>query len=249
MSVHVMATIMRDLTYDGKKKLILLAIADMVDHDGVGFASYAQIQRVTNVSTTYLTQAIREFVEDGRLEIVTKGNGPGRATVYRVVMDWQLSNSVAQSDDTELCNSVGENYPTMNGNYPTPSPSPPSITSVRNTSVQRARVRKPVDDDDPGFSRFWNAYPRRQDKGHARRAWTKAIQRAAVDVIVGAAERYRDDPNREDEYTALPATWLNGERWLDDPLPSRDNRNKRKTTEVQSIIERAAQRDAQEITP
>jgi len=247
VSVHVMAPIMRDLTYDGKKKLILLAIADMVDHDGIGFASYAQIQRVTNVSTTYLTQTIREFVEDGRLEIVSKGNGPGRATVYRVVLDWQLSNSVAQNTDAELSNSVAQNYPTMTANYPTPSPSPPSITSVPNTSVHNARVRKPVDDD-PGFIRFWNAYPRRQGKGHARRAWSKAVRQADPDVIVSAAERYRDDPNREDGFTALPATWLNGERWLDDPLPSRDNRHDRKTTDVQAVIERAAARDAREIT-
>jgi len=67
-------------------------------------------------------------------------------------------------------------------------------------------------------------------------------------VIVSAAERYRDDPNREDGFTALPATWLNGERWLDDPLPSRDNRHDRKTTDVQAVIERAAARDAREIT-
>jgi len=247
VSVHVMAPIMRDLTYDGKKKLILLAIADMVDHDGVGFASYAQIQRVTNVSTTYLTQTIREFVEDGRLEIMSKGNGPGRATVYRVVMDWQLSNSVAQNDETELSNSVAQNYPTMTANYPTPSPSPPSITSVPNTSVHTARVRKPVDDP-PDFAEFWLAYPRKADKGHARRAWSKATNKTTANVIIAAAERYRDDPNREPEYTALPATWLNGERWLDDPLPSRDNRHDRKTSDVQSVIERAAARDAQEIT-
>lgn len=248
MSVHVMAPIMRDLTYDGKKKLILLAIADMVDHDGVGFASYKQIQRVTNVSTTYLTQAIRDFVADGRLEIVKKGNGPGRATVYRVVTDWELSNSVAQSEPEQLSNSVAQNYPTLDDNYPTTSPSPPSITSVPGTSVQRARVRKPVEDDDPDFAEFWQAYPRRQDKGHARRAWSKAILRAEPSQIIAGAEIYRVDPNRDPAYTALPATWLNGERWLDDPLPVRDNRSERKTSEVQAILERAAQRDAKEIT-
>jgi hypothetical protein len=33
--------------------------------------------------------------------------------------------------------------------------------------------------------------------------------------------RYRNDPNREPEFTAHPATWLNAGRWDDDPLPPR----------------------------
>lgn len=137
MSIHVLAPILRDRTYDGKKKLVLLAIADMVDADGTGFASYRQIQEVTDVSTTYLTQCIREFVEDGRLEILRKGTGPGSATVYRVVLNWQpqLSNSVVRSVETELSNSGVANYPTSTRNYPTPSPNPPSYTPLDTSSV------------------------------------------------------------------------------------------------------------------
>jgi hypothetical protein len=82
-------------------------------------------------------------------------------------------------------------------------------------------VRKPLDTD-ADFIRFWEAYPRRAGKGHARRAWRKAITRASVDTIIAGAERYRDDPNRTEQYTALPSTWLNGERWDDDPLPKSD---------------------------
>lgn len=141
MSIHVLAPILRDRTYDGKKKLILLAIADMVDSDGVGFASYRQIQQVSDVSTTYITSCIREFVADGRLEIVRKGTGPGAATVYRVNLNWQqeLSNSVAQSREPQLSNSVAENYPTLTQNYPTPPSSPPSYTSLETTSVVVAK--------------------------------------------------------------------------------------------------------------
>ena len=137
MSIHVLAPILRDLTYDGKKKLILLAIADMVDSNGVGFASHRQIQRVTHVSTTYITACVREFVADGRLEIIKKGMGPGRATVYRVTLHWQeeLPNSVGQSANEELSNSVAENYPTLTQNYPTSPSNPPSSTSVPDTSV------------------------------------------------------------------------------------------------------------------
>lgn len=132
-----MAPILRDRTYDGKKKLILLAIADMVDADGVGFASYRQIQQVTDVSTTYITSCVKDFVRDGRLEIVRKGTGPGQATVYRVNLSWQqeLSNSVGPSGEGELSNSVAVNYPTPTQNYPTPASNPPSYTSIDTSSV------------------------------------------------------------------------------------------------------------------
>lgn len=85
MSIKVISDVMRDPRYDGKQKLILVAIANAVNHDGVGFASHQQIQQVTDVSSRYIRDCIAGFVADGRLEIVRKGVGRGNATVYRVL--------------------------------------------------------------------------------------------------------------------------------------------------------------------
>jgi hypothetical protein len=94
------------------------------------------------------------------------------------------------------------------------------------------------------FLAFWVAYPRRDDKGHAKKAWLKAVRKAPAEEIVMGAQKYRDDPSREKAFTALPATWLNGERWQDGPLPPREGRSERKVGEVQGMIERAAERDS-----
>lgn len=112
--------------------------------------------------------------------------------------------------------------------------------SIRDT---RSPVRKPVDDDD--FIQFWTVYPRKEAKGQARLAWARASRKATPSDIIAGAARYRDDPNREDEFTAHAATWLNGERWLDDPLPARDSRGDKKLAQVQDLVARAAARDAQ----
>ena len=85
MSIKVISDVMRDPRYDGKQKLILVAIANAVNHDGVGFASHQQIQQVTDVSSRYIRDCIAGFIADGRLEIVRKGVGRGNATVYRVL--------------------------------------------------------------------------------------------------------------------------------------------------------------------
>lgn len=75
------------------------------------------------------------------------------------------------------------------------------------------------------FDRFWQTYPRHEAKGEARKAWAKAVKVAPPEVIIAGAQRYADDPNRDPAFTAHPATWLNRERWLDEPLPTRANKS------------------------
>lgn len=109
---------------------------------------------------------------------------------------------------------------------------------------ERSIVRKPVViGDDPTFDLFWQIYPRREGKAAARTAWVKALRKTDISTIMAGAERYRDDPNREAAYTAHAATWLNGERWTDEPLPPRESRAERKMGQVTDLIRRAAERD------
>ena len=75
------------------------------------------------------------------------------------------------------------------------------------------------------FEQFWEIYPWRVGKGSAMKAWAKAIKKATPEIIYEGAERYAKDPNRDPAFTAHPSTWLNGDRWLDSPLPSKTPRN------------------------
>lgn len=71
------------------------------------------------------------------------------------------------------------------------------------------------------FDHFWSTYPRRAGKRAARAAFERALKRAPASTIIAGAERYRDDPNLEPSFTAHPSTWLNQDRWEDEPLPPR----------------------------
>jgi hypothetical protein len=71
------------------------------------------------------------------------------------------------------------------------------------------------------FDDFWDAYPRKVGKGAARRAWRK-IKRPAetLELIMAALEwqvRSADWIKESGEFVPHPATYLNGERWLDEP--------------------------------
>ncbi len=70
------------------------------------------------------------------------------------------------------------------------------------------------------FDEFWLAYPRKVGKGHARTAWQVAIRKEAPDLIIAAVRRCAWQFNQYDPH---PTTWLNGERWTDEPPASLDD--------------------------
>jgi hypothetical protein len=75
---------------------------------------------------------------------------------------------------------------------------------------------------DAGFAAFWAVYPRKVGKVGARSCYARAVKKGADPrQVIAGAERYRDDPNRVDEFTKHPSTWLNQGCWDDEPLPAR----------------------------
>lgn len=81
----------------------------------------------------------------------------------------------------------------------------------------RARARPP---DPPGFAEFYAAYPRKQARQAAAKAYAKARRIASAETLQRGAERLRDDPTRDPAFTPYPASWLNDGRW-DDEGPAR----------------------------
>lgn len=76
------------------------------------------------------------------------------------------------------------------------------------------------------FNEFWKEYPRKLDKGKAVKAFASALTRASLEDILAGAIRYKNDPNRLDEFTKYPASWLNADSWENGPLPE-DSRAKK----------------------
>lgn len=71
------------------------------------------------------------------------------------------------------------------------------------------------------FEAWWSVYPRKDDKRKALAVWKRVTRTVPNEVLVEAATRYRDDPNRDDRYTKLATTWLSAGAWENGPLPPR----------------------------
>jgi len=86
----------------------------------------------------------------------------------------------------------------------------------REREKEREKDTPPPSPDTRDFDDFWAAYPRKVDKGKARKAWSGALRKTDAQTIIKAARAYAqsDDAKREGgKYLKYPATWLNAEAW------------------------------------
>ena len=78
---------------------------------------------------------------------------------------------------------------------------------------------EPVDQKNNFFDEFWKAYPRKTNKGFARKVFEKLkVDDAMLTKMIQAI--YVQNKNvwkdKDQQYIPHPSTWLNGERWDDE---------------------------------
>jgi len=154
-------------------------------------------------------------------------------TKERVETERKLAaQRMAKSRESRRTNSVTS--PEVQPPHPIPIPIPiPNIDIHTNPS-------------DSEFNLFWAIYPRKEAKGAARTAFMKACKKVSVETIIEGAKRFANDPNRQPEFTAHASTWLNQERWADNPLPQRGGGMTRTESSVMRALEIAEKFIAEE---
>lgn len=94
-------------------------------------------------------------------------------------------------------------------------------------------------EQDTEFEAWWALAWRKVDKGHARKAYLKARKIVSQERLCAAAVAFKEklaSKGTELQFQPYPATWLNGERWLDEEP-------KKTTTDMRVLDEqRAVQR-------
>ena len=96
------------------------------------------------------------------------------------------------------------NVPTI---VDTPTPTP---TKEERTSTCSSKKPNGIDS---AFEEFWTAYPRRQAKARAYKAWNKL---SATDQTTAIAALPVWPFTTDKQFIPLPASWINGRRWEDE---------------------------------
>lgn len=99
-----------------------------------------------------------------------------------------------------------------------PAPSSTVPISLEGKHSSKPSKRSTMDDSD--FEEFYAAYPRKEGRGQAVKAFRTARKKAPPETILsGLKKQLPGMRERDRQFIPLPATWLNGERWLDDEGP------------------------------
>lgn len=78
------------------------------------------------------------------------------------------------------------------------------------------------DSENDDFTKFWAAYPKREKKAEALRAFSKMVSNGSlpnIDVLLAAIVKRKgtaDWIKDGGQYIPLPTSWLNGRRWEDE---------------------------------
>lgn len=183
--------------------MVLLVIADHANDDGTeAWPSQATIAKKCSISVRTVQRCVRTLCAHKYIWLEKRAGGsvdcredrrPNRYTINMTRL--RGDNMTGRQDDADgatLATDTGRQSRTMN------HPNKPSIEP----SV---------------FDEFWKIYPRKVAKGSALKAWNNAVKTAKPEDIIAGAKTYAKDKMRDPKFTAHPATWLNAQRWLDEP--------------------------------
>jgi|GEM_PF-4165033 len=94
----------------------------------------------------------------------------------------------------------------------------PTRNQIPDTRKKEKNTKKKTPSLEEEFEIWYSAYPTHVGRGQALRAYRTARTKASGEVLLAGVQKYRENKPSYAAW-AQPATWLNGERWLDDPDP------------------------------
>jgi hypothetical protein len=201
-------------------------LAYLLSHQSGYELTYGQIERQTTLGRYAINEAAKFLIAEGWLEW-SQEKGPDGKWLAKT---WILKNPTRGQMIPLPNDSTTEpiRYGTTNGHK--------EEQLLENNTNKRKTLSEAQERE--LFDEFWKEYPRKLDKGAAFKAFRSALKVATFEQILAGAIAYRNDPNRDPEFTKYPATWLNADAWENEIQPSPDSEateraNKRRDRELQ----------------
>lgn len=200
------------------RKFVLVVLANYADEDYSCYPSQQKIADRIGASVETVRRAIKELEASGLIRREKRYRDDGYRSTDRYFLavkmptgqfDHQSNEGTLPVNQSDLTGQIAGAEPSVNHQEPKGSP-----------DRSRSRASK-LDPNE--FLDWYLEYPRKEARAKAEQAYFKARAKVSADVLMDGVKRYAADPNRERQFTKLPATWLNGGCWDDDPLPEKSN--------------------------
>jgi len=125
---------------------------------------------------------------------------------------------------------------------PTPSESQSDAPETETETETEKKHMSESDDSHDSFLVFWKLYPRKDNKKKAETAWKRLSKAKREMALQGLEDRFT---GIEKQFIPMPTTYINGERWNDEP-PSAMHRDESELDKVKRLNrEREAAEEAQ----
>ena len=189
----------------------LARFADNQTHEA--FPSRETLAERMHCSTKSIDRAATELIEIGAIKKRQRHNS---SLVYTLMMSRGVGTPVSPGVDKDV-QGVGTQ---VSRGVDT------DVHLTRTTELEPEEL-EPLNTQtsvNESFNEFWNVYPKHLQKGEARKAFFKAVQRVGdADTILAGVRRMAADPNLPvKQFIPYPATWLNRDGWDDEPFPPRE---------------------------
>lgn len=121
----------------------------------------------------------------------------------------KASESVLKASETSYSDAAPSPLPAPSPDKEIP-PTPPKENNLFPYPTPQPRVSRAGE-----FDRFWAMFPNKVGKADAFKAFDRAIKRVELETMMAGLDRYVH--KTDDRPWCNPATWLNQDRWNDQP--------------------------------
>lgn len=205
---------------------IALALCNFINRQSrKAWPSQDTLAKLVHASRTGTQNGLYQLAKRGHLETIVS-RGRGRSNTYRPRLRdiEQRPQENAHSSghfNSENANSSWQGVPTPVGILAPKMPTPVGTNYLREDDLlnELSEISPPAAASN-AFEEWYGLFPRRVAKGAARKAYERIIKKklATAEELKDGATRYAASViNHDPKYVKHPATWLNGECWLDEP--------------------------------
>jgi len=221
-----------------REKFVLVALCDQADDEGMCFPSVPLLAARCSMSLRSVQGALRALEALG---VLKRDFRQGRSTVYRIVSGLLVHAPAGSADTQPLPPAEAAPEPRKPCALPAQdlhhSPAdlaqaPAAVAPITLTqpspepSVNHQHAADAGDKARPDtlFDQFWQVWPNKAGRKAALKAWQRIRPDAALLArMLAALAQAVSSPQWTQaggRYIPLPATWLNGARWEDEPQGS-----------------------------
>lgn len=216
-------------------KLLLLVLANRANEHGECWPSIALVAAEAEMSVRAAKVHLASLRERGLLDWEQQSRADGSRSVnrYRLPIAPPRADPAPPSADPARGSARGARGSARGALQEEQSIEQSSNSRVRDgvqishpADLAPPQISHPTDASIAAdFKAWYQAYPKRVDRGRATTAYAKARKKASAEDLLTGARAYAEARRGQDpKFTKQPATWLNAESWLDEPEPTQQRR-------------------------